>query len=226
MTHIVNDITKHKMKKNILIICTTFLLFGCEKYCEDKCKGFDFDSPMFQWYLFPKEIDSINFTNSNDTISLIKESYSVSQPKVIEYECTQAGHFLFGNPNFKECQESINSKYSFSNEKSSDKIYCYIYYSTTDKTPRFNIDFQKGFNLTLEDSTDLSISKAFYDTKLVEEIEINGQKQKDVLIISANELAIENTKGSMITKLWIIKGKGLVQFKIDDNIPLVRKNIF
>ncbi|MEX6625862.1 hypothetical protein [Tenacibaculum salmonis] len=213
------------MKKNVLIIFILFQLFGCEKHCQDDCKGFDFDNPIFQWHLFPNNIDSISFVSNTDKISLIKKNYSVSEAKLIEYECTQAAHLLFGNPNFQECQEKIVSEYSFSSEQINEKISSSIDDSTSSKNPRLHIGFQRGFDLTLESNNNLSISGTYYNSVLMEEAIINGQNQKNVLIISANQLAVEKAIGSIITKLWIIKGKGMVQFQIDDNIIWTRENI-
>ena len=202
--------------KKILLITTILLLYNCEDKCDGDCNGFNFNLPIYQWYLFPSDERELIFYNVNDSsISLQQTFKTISQPRIIEHECLA----IFSS---NICNESINASYKFNNNRLSiDHI---IFESGQDsfdedlKKTLSSISLNSSININFhfnENQIESEIS-AEYNFSIIDNLILNNKTwQEDIIEITLTDYFIETHNYNGMTKIWIQKNNGLIGFELE-----------
>ena len=212
--------------KKILLIIPFIFFFNCKTDCDADCSGFDFNLAIYDWYLFPTDEQELKFYDiENNSITLQRTSNSITEPRIIEHNCSN----IF-TPN--DCNERISSDYE-ANENNQIEINNEILDLEEDS---FDDDYIKtGSEIVLDSNYRIYVG-FYYNNDQIEyktndeydfptinlsvlnDIVLNDKLLQDIIEITVTDSFLESFNYDGITKIWIQKNNGLVAFEFNGTI--------
>jgi hypothetical protein len=202
-----NTLVFSKIKNIVLFIIVSICFYNCkEDDCNGDCNGFDFATPIYDWYLFPSNPLELKFVNNQSDILTLNQIYTEkTEPRLIERSCFS----LFTSSDCNEFvlagYESDNGDIDIENTVSEEDDSSGFYFSLIFNSNIIGASFENN-----QFTTDDNIND--YSFNIFETVIINDKIWEEVLVIRINE----NYRVDGLSEIWIQKNKGLIAFKIND----------
>lgn len=210
------------MKKTLILIPILFF-YNCISNCDADCDGFDVNTPIYEWFLFPSNDQEIKFYDINNNIKILEQTFkTTTEARTIEHSC-------FSVFTSNDCDERISATYTCKDDtfiKISNDIALYEQDTNredyiTDSDIRLNADTDIDLSLYYNNDMLAYNTRDEYDTSTIEltTLEsdiINNKTYQDIAVIRISDAYIASEEYEGFTKIWIQKNNGLVAFELNN----------
>ncbi|MEO0471146.1 MAG: hypothetical protein AAF206_16075, partial [Bacteroidota bacterium] len=174
-----------------------------------ECEAFDRSREVTEWHLFPDVLDQYVFTHNGDSLIFSKSEEILSELE--SYRCHMCACFRDFKLEYQAPGLSIISMLSYNSLMDVDPGQVYYQFDQgANQRSGINTYPAEDFFLTDETGGGTSINERITISR-VEQATFNGQAYKDLALFTIED-------GNSLTKIWVVKGKGLVGFEWNNQI--------